>query len=150
MSWYVFLAPLLLLPIVSLLAFVGCGLDEAGGFAGVPVTIKWTSSQLIGHVLWLQFACDYDEDSGPKTAQTKSLSDLSPGSVVLHLTTYFLNPVQFACVCRGTVTRPDGVTTVPIDPSPPVEFTSDSKLEFTLQVAFQLNDQPPTFSLKPG
>jgi hypothetical protein len=150
MNWYVLLAPLLLLPIVSLLAFVGCSLDQEGGWAGVPVTIKWTTSQLIGHVLWLQFACDYDEDSGPKTKPTKSLSDFSPGSVVLHLTSSFRNPVVFTCVCRGTATLPDGVATIPIEPSPPVEFTSDSKLEFTLQVTFQLDDQPPTFSLKPG
>jgi hypothetical protein len=34
MDWYIFLTPLLLLPIIFLFRLIGCGLDEHGGYSG--------------------------------------------------------------------------------------------------------------------
>jgi hypothetical protein len=41
-DWYMLLAPLVVLPIVLLFAFVGCSLEQYGGLEPLQVTLQWS------------------------------------------------------------------------------------------------------------
>jgi hypothetical protein len=43
-EWYILLAPLVMLPVLLLFAFVGCGVDTSGGAPLLTVTLRWEKS----------------------------------------------------------------------------------------------------------
>lgn len=146
MDWYVLLTPLLLLPIVSLLVFVGCDIDHHGGFEGVLVTIYWTPSQLVVEAKRLELWCDYEVDGAPPN-KTKLVEvfNFSPGHASFHLGGSFqFGP--FDCTCHGKVTRLNDQEVL-ASPSAPVSFTADSELEFQLQVVHPIGPGPTSFQL---
>jgi hypothetical protein len=141
MDWYVLLTPLLLLPIVSLLVFVGCGLDDEGGFKGVPVTIycNYPPDLVAGHAWRLEFWCEYNDSSGdkrsPPNEDKRKVDDFSsPQTVSLKLPgDYYSIPTTYYCNCKCDVWRIDHLEGDPIF-SGPVPFEGQDKLYFELKV----------------
>ena len=131
MDWYVLLTPLLLLPIASLLVFVGCELEKHGSLASndpgplkgleAHIDISGGVSAVQGYVLEFEFWCE--KADGGKSASAHAKVPEGPWPFPLLLTGAFLDP-PFECSCAGLVTKTDG-TVWPVDTSQPKTYTID-------------------------
>jgi hypothetical protein len=159
MDWYVLLTPILLLPIVSLLVFVGCSLETTGAFKGVPVTIycNWDPNQLAGYVKQVDFWCEYNDNVNPlkTTPSSPVVTDFSsPQARSLTLTGDFepiggKQPLLFYCTAKGNAWRTDLINWEPIQPSDSLsgEFHDDDHLYFELLVIPPNDTEPAKFKL---
>jgi hypothetical protein len=84
MDWYVLLTPLLLLPIVSLLVFVGCGLEKTGTLAGpgevtgLVATFIYDPDQFNGKVDHLTFWCELQDDPSHRSDSVPAFNFVGP------------------------------------------------------------------------
>lgn len=140
MDWYVLLTPLLLLPIVSLLAFVGCSLETEGGLAGPDlVSITYPGLALEPYVREFEFWCYRDGFESPnRFAATSFERETEVLIFKLEPLSKFQDPPPTQCGCRGTVTWASGDkanTTEPVGESPVSQFPVDTGIiHFSLSV----------------
>ncbi len=102
MDWYVWLAPLLLLPIVGLFRLVGCGLDETGdgGPSIRSIVVVWNIPPFPLADYTIRVNCEVD--GIPKTAQTNvDFKDEQTGKLTIQLPEVALDKkVEVDCESR--------------------------------------------------
>jgi len=153
MDWYVLLTPVLLIPIVSLLVFVGCELEKTGALAsnepgplqGIWADIDIPGTSLKGYVDSVDLWCE--KADGTTSAHAKApILDQEKQGVQLLLTGAFLGP-PLECLCAGTVTKIDGTQWL-INKSAPKKYTIDPPGPFFwLAVTKDNTGAPIKFSL---
>jgi hypothetical protein len=167
-DWYVLLTPLLLLPVASLLVFVGCGLDETGG-AGpakpseppsepgpietLQVTITYPGLSIKPWVKNFDFWCERDgvalgfhaQPTNPPNFEVDLASvSFTLGAPVLD------DPRHFTC--KGKVTFLPGTPwpgTNDVHAYEQGDFPPDTPV-LNFKVVGPTKDQPPQFYLYPA
>lgn len=150
MDWYVLLTPILLLPIVSLLVFVGCSLEDEGTFEGVPVKIHYNGANypVTGYATKLGFWCVYNDDDNQKRAPINNdwnVTDFSSPnkSIELMLTGGFIKTVKNYCNCYCNVYTPG-------NPDPKEIFSGIVEFGVYSTIDFEFKVWPPTDNLSTG
>jgi hypothetical protein len=159
MDWYVLLTPLLLLPIVSLLVFVGCELEKHGALAsnepgpleGIPVTI-YLSASLQQYVDHFEFWCWREDGHETMPHVIATNSDIGQGvAPQFMLDAPFLADSSPHCWCRGLITwkkEYNNGTTWSVNESPRRDFPINTPLlDFGVKWKEDSTGAPSEFSL---
>jgi hypothetical protein len=77
-DWYMLFAPLILLPVFLLFAFLGCGLDEEGGAPPLTVTLRWPKSLGSDAVKLTFSATTHFEGEQPPQTESVTTTFLEP------------------------------------------------------------------------
>ena len=157
MDWLVVLAPLLLLPIVFLFVFVGCGLEDHGelcGDGGWEQSVTLNCEGLPANVKSLLFRCRlFDKTEGDFVELTKSntpdFTQLKSVPAKLHVTKEDVTNGTFHCVasCDLRDENDNSLMAPGSDVSAKVFPAGLTDWPFHLGPAFPVAGQPQKFAL---